>query len=121
MEMGKSLSPNQGPNGTPIQKIARAMQEQAAATKASASNTEVLKAADTALLDWLHCYAADQCATLDVMISRDRIKEQGGTLAYIARTRELIKEALAANGITLPEGERLMTSEELSESEPGYE
>jgi hypothetical protein len=87
----------------------------------SSSTTEALKAADTALLDWLRCYAADQCGTLDVMISLDRIKEGGGTLAYIANTRELIKEALAENEITLPEGERLMTSEELSASEPGYE
>jgi len=31
---------------------------------------------------------------MDVMISLDRIKEKGGTLAYIAHTRELIKEAL---------------------------
>jgi hypothetical protein len=87
----------------------------------AATSTEALKAADNALLDWLRCYAADQCGTLDVMISLDRIKEQGGTLAYIARTRELIKEALAENEITLPDGERLMTSEELSVSEPGYE
>lgn len=71
-----------------------------------ATSVEALKAADTALLDWLRCYAADQCATIDVMISLDRIKEHSGTLAYIAHTRELIKEALEATDIKLPEGER---------------
>lgn len=97
------------------------MQEQAAATNRPSNDAEVLKAADTALLDLLRCYAADQCKTIDVMISLDRIKEKGGTLAYIADIRERIKEALEATDIKLPEGERLMTSEELSASEPGYE
>jgi len=55
------------------------------------------------------------------MISLDRIKEKGGTLAYIAHTRELIKKALEDSAISLPDGERFMTSKELSASELGYE
>ena len=47
-----------------------------------------------ALDDWLNCYAADQCDEQRVAEARSRIREAGGTLAYIADLQEAGRAAI---------------------------
>ena len=53
-----------------------------------------LMAADLALTDWVRMYAPEHCDTRHVFESGKRVSEAGGTLAYIAKVRKQIKEAL---------------------------
>ena len=55
---------------------------------------DALCAADTALTDWVRYYAPEQCESKSVGESISRVFALGGTLAYIADTRTIIKAAL---------------------------
>ena len=53
----------------------------------SAAKSDLIPLLDllnTALGDWLHTYAPEFCDKKYVKESRNRIREKGGTLAYIA-------------------------------------
>jgi hypothetical protein len=54
-----------------------------------------LLAAETALDDWLNTYAEDWCDPERVFDAKERIKDNGGTVAYIADTQVIIREAIA--------------------------
>ena len=49
-----------------------------------------------ALNDWLHVHAETECSPDDVARSKSRIKERGGTIAYIAEVLATTRAALAA-------------------------
>ncbi len=51
-----------------------------------------------AIDDWLNTYAHDMCDEKRVKEARDRIYENGGTLAYIARIQEHNRSISAAQG-----------------------
>jgi hypothetical protein len=55
---------------------------------------ELLEELAIALDDWLHIYASDMCDEKDVKESFKRIKENGGTIAYIATLRQKIRKEL---------------------------
>ena len=52
-----------------------------------------LNAAITALDDWTNTYASDFCEEKRVKEAWKRIKDNGGTIAYIADTVKLCKDA----------------------------
>lgn len=54
---------------------------------------EVLNSAITALDDWTNTYAEDFCDKNRVKEAKNRIKNSGGTIAYIADTVLLCKQA----------------------------
>lgn len=54
---------------------------------------ETLNAAITALDDWTNTYASEFCDENRVAEARKRIKDNGGTVAYIADTVQLCKQA----------------------------
>lgn len=54
---------------------------------------ETLNAAITALDDWTNTYASDFCDEARVAEAWRRIKDNGGTIAYIADTLQLCKDA----------------------------
>lgn len=54
---------------------------------------EALNAAITALDDWTNTYASDFCDESRVAEAWRRIKDNGGTVAYIADTVKLCKDA----------------------------
>lgn len=64
-----------------------------AAAKDLVAMRDAMKAADTALLDWMYLYAPDQCDRKSVETATDRVAKNGGTLAYIARTRAALQAA----------------------------
>lgn len=45
--------------------------------------------------DWLNTYASEMCDQARVKEARERIREAGGTLAYIADIQEANRRALA--------------------------
>lgn len=47
-----------------------------------------------AINDWLHQYASELCNEKDVLETWKRIRENGGTLAYIAQVQEQNRAAL---------------------------
>lgn len=51
-----------------------------------------------AIDDWLNTYAHDMCDEKRVKVARDRIYENGGTIAYIARIQEHNRSISAAQG-----------------------
>ena len=53
-----------------------------------------LRAADTALTDWVRSYAPEMCYSKYLKESRSRVYEAGGTLAYISGVRQKIVSAL---------------------------
>ena len=55
---------------------------------------DALKAADTALTDWVRSYAPEMCHKASLKESSTRVYMAGGTLAYIAGVRQQIKNAL---------------------------
>ena len=55
---------------------------------------EALEFSDLAINDWLHVYASEECGKDHVARSLSRIKERGGTLAYIAEVTMTNKQAL---------------------------
>lgn len=55
---------------------------------------EALLRSNDALDDWVRTYAAELCGDKYVEESRKRIREGGGTLAYIADVKEGNKKAL---------------------------
>lgn len=54
-----------------------------------------LDTANTALEDWLHKYAPDECKQERVEETKKRISDAGGTLAYLANVFATIRRALA--------------------------
>lgn len=54
---------------------------------------EALNAAITALDDWTNTYASEFCDENRVKEAWKRIKDNGGTVAYIADTLQLCKDA----------------------------
>jgi len=66
-----------------------------AAESALASAREALAASIVAIDDWLHCYACEMCDEQYVQATTERIAEQGGTLAYIARVQKANRSAIA--------------------------
>ena len=67
------------------------------AKKESARERELSKALElsmTALDDWLNTYASEFCDEARVKEARERIMEEGGTLAYIADVQEQNHKAL---------------------------
>jgi hypothetical protein len=57
---------------------------------------EALRLARQAVAAWMHQYAGELCDPKDVEAHKRRLSEAGGTLAYIARTFEVIDAALEA-------------------------
>jgi len=55
---------------------------------------ELLNDLGVALDDWIHMYAPEFSGEEYVVETRKRIKENGGTLAYIADLRQRIREKL---------------------------
>lgn len=58
------------------------------------SALEALELSYVALNDWLHQYASEFCNEDGVKEAEARIREAGGTLAYITDIREEIREVL---------------------------
>lgn len=58
----------------------------------------VVEAAQVALNDWLLTYASDMCHASDVDAARARIRQAGGTLAYISDTLEQIATLTKGEG-----------------------
>ena len=55
---------------------------------------QLLRDLGVALDDWLHGYAGELCSESYVQQSAKRIEKDGGTLAYIAKLRRRVHEAL---------------------------
>ena len=53
-----------------------------------------LKRSEIAIEDWFNIYASEFCDEKRVAEARARIRENGGTLAYIADVQKQNKEAL---------------------------
>ncbi len=53
-----------------------------------------LKCSMLALDTWLHIYASDQCDPKRVAEAQQRIRENGGLLAYIADVQQQNREAM---------------------------
>ena len=64
----------------------------------NAKERALLRACATALDDWLHQYAHDQCDPVKVEATYNHIYANGGTLGYIAALQQRIREALAEKG-----------------------
>lgn len=56
---------------------------------------EALEATKTALDDWMNTYASELCDEQNAMTAKQRIRDNGGTLAYIAMLRRQAQAALA--------------------------
>ena len=63
---------------------------------AAVSAKEALERSLLALNDWIHTYAPEMCDADDVARSRSRIRNQGGTLAYLADITLEVRQAIAA-------------------------
>ena len=55
-----------------------------------------LRRSMVALDDWINTYASEMCDKARVEEAWKRIKDEGGTLAYIADVQELNRKALKA-------------------------
>lgn len=59
---------------------------------------EALLKSNQALEDWIRCHAPEFCKEEHVAETRQRIREAGGTLAYIADLREENLRLLLSSG-----------------------
>jgi len=53
-----------------------------------------LKRSEVAIEDWFNTYASEFCDEKKVAEARARVRESGGTIAYIADVQEQNREAL---------------------------
>lgn len=58
---------------------------------------EALLKSNQAIEDWIRCHAPEFCKPEHVIETRDRIKEHGGVLAYLAQLYEENLEILLAS------------------------
>lgn len=59
---------------------------------------EALKKAEQAIVDWGNLYAPEECLEETVAAAKERIREAGGTLGYLADALTPIRAALTAIG-----------------------
>lgn len=59
---------------------------------------EALKKAEQAIVDWGNLYAPEECREETVAAAKERIREAGGTLGYLADALTPIRAALSAIG-----------------------
>lgn len=57
-------------------------------------NKKLLEEVHTALNDWLHVYAPIESGEENVKETYNRIKEKGGTIAYIANLTKRIRNEI---------------------------
>lgn len=84
-----------GPNGARLVVMPEATLE--AIRSEVAEQKLALQKADEALCAWLHQYAGEFCHEKDVLAYADRIRREGGTLAYIGKVAAIVRKA-RANG-----------------------
>ena len=63
---------------------------------------KALEASDIALVDWLNIYACDYCDAERVKEAKERIRNENGTLAYIASIHKANKAALTPSPVSTP-------------------
>lgn len=73
------------------------------AEKRIAVLTEAVTESNLALDDWINTYAQDECDPGRVAEAKTRIRQGGGTLAYIAKLRQKNKTALTAPNAAVDE------------------
>lgn len=60
------------------------------------TNQELRKLAETVLDDWISTYASEFCAPGRVKQAKERIKDGGGTIAYVTDMRESLSSGIGA-------------------------
>ena len=94
--------------GTPCEEIRHQQQiekleeELAQAQQREGRLVKALEASDIALVDWLNIYACDYCDAERVKEAKERIRNENGTLAYIASIHKANKAALTPSPVSTP-------------------
>lgn len=60
------------------------------------TNQELRKLVETVLDDWISTYASEFCAPGRVKQAKERIKDGGGTIAYVTDMRESLSSGIGA-------------------------